>query len=212
MTIPETSLARISVDQTFDLAPTAQATTTIGHLALGIADLANRLVVDSAENEAAAVNAITNVKAYAEAWEAERDAAVAPLDDLIEQVSAKIREVRDQVHAQYRLPIKTMIAVGKRLREQVKEYRDGLKAQVEALPGLTPEQVIEVAREVSAPMPTGSHMRTTWRAVVVDPELIPREWLQPNTTLLNKEARRVKGESTIPGVQFESESVLVVNS
>lgn len=53
---------------------------------------------------------------------------------------------------------------------------------------------------------TGFSLRTTWRARVVDAAAVPREWCCPDERRLGEEARRTKGETTIPGVEFYAET------
>lgn len=51
----------------------------------------------------------------------------------------------------------------------------------------------------------GISMRTLWRARVVDASLVPREYMLPNETALNKVAEATKGSIKIPGVEIYSE-------
>jgi len=53
------------------------------------------------------------------------------------------------------------------------------------------------------PKSKGTAMRELWSAVVVDPSLVPREYLIVNQKALDALARATKGSVTIPGVKFE---------
>ena len=53
------------------------------------------------------------------------------------------------------------------------------------------------------PKSKGTAMRELWSAVVVDPSLVPREYLIINQKALDALARATKGSVTIPGVKFE---------
>lgn len=51
----------------------------------------------------------------------------------------------------------------------------------------------------------GTSFRTTWKFRIVDPALIPREYLIHNEQMLGALARTTKAPSTIPGVEFYAE-------
>jgi len=51
----------------------------------------------------------------------------------------------------------------------------------------------------------GTSFRTAWKFRIVDPALIPREYLIPNEQMLGALARTTKAPSTIPGVEFYAE-------
>lgn len=44
-----------------------------------------------------------------------------------------------------------------------------------------------------------------WKARIVDPMKVPREWCVPNETAINSHARNTKGQIPIPGCEFYSE-------
>jgi len=73
------------------------------------------------------------------------------------------------------------------------------------------ENVVPVFVPTIAPSiekPSGVSYRDKWYAVVVNPDLIPREYLIPNMDALNKIATGTKGSLKIPGVEFKSEKIL----
>jgi len=77
---------------------------------------------------------------------------------------------------------------------------------------LQKEMVIPVEVPVIQPKveaPKGVSYREDWRAEIVDEKLIPREFLIPNLTALNKIAVATKGSIEIPGVKFVVNKVLV---
>lgn len=59
--------------------------------------------------------------------------------------------------------------------------------------------------ETSIPKVSGISIRTIWHHRVVDETKIPREYLIPNTTMLESIAKASKGEMKVPGVVFYSE-------
>lgn len=72
------------------------------------------------------------------------------------------------------------------------------------------EQVIEAPPVVHVPIVEsevpkikGVSMRTTWKARVINVAAVPREWMIPNQQSLDAFARSTKGNSTIPGVEFD---------
>ncbi len=56
----------------------------------------------------------------------------------------------------------------------------------------------------------GVSKRTTWKARVVNEDLVPREYLVVNQAALDAVARSTKGKARIPGVEFYSESKPVI--
>ena len=46
-------------------------------------------------------------------------------------------------------------------------------------------------------------MRAVWKAVVTDPDKVPRDYLIVNQSALDALAKATKGSITIPGVRFE---------
>ena len=66
--------------------------------------------------------------------------------------------------------------------------------------------VVEVASV--QPVVKGQSMRTTWKAVVTDVALVPREWMIVNDTALQAFARATKGAVPVAGVVFKSEQSL----
>ena len=62
---------------------------------------------------------------------------------------------------------------------------------------------MEQASVTVMPKVRGTTMREVWRAVVVDPAQVPREYMVVNEPLLQKLAQATKGAVPIPGVRFE---------
>ena len=65
------------------------------------------------------------------------------------------------------------------------------------------EATLAEASVTVMPKCSGTAMRELWRAVVIDPALIPREYLVVNQSALDALAKATKGTIAIPGVRFE---------
>jgi DNA repair exonuclease SbcCD ATPase subunit len=83
--------------------------------------------------------------------------------------------------------------------EKVEELKEQLESVV-------PVIVPEIAPQVQTPK--GVSFREKWSAIVIDVNLLPREYLIPNMEALNKVAQGTKGTIQIPGVKFEMEKIL----
>lgn len=69
-------------------------------------------------------------------------------------------------------------------------------------------QVPVVAPVVEAPKAKGISTRTVWKARVVQPLVVPREYLLVDESKLAKLAQATQGTVTVPGVEFYSEQVM----
>lgn len=73
------------------------------------------------------------------------------------------------------------------------------------------EMVIPITAPAVAPQvetPKGVSYRDKWTAQIVDVNLVPREYLIPNQSALDKVAQATKGSIQIAGVKFNCEKVL----
>lgn len=84
------------------------------------------------------------------------------------------------------------------------------EAREEAAAMVAPAPVIAVASV--APTVKGQSLRKTWRAVVVELALVPREWMTVNEQALNAFARSTKGAVPLPGVKFVEDTQLSSSS
>lgn len=69
---------------------------------------------------------------------------------------------------------------------------------------------VQVAAPIAAPRvetPKGITYRENWYAEVIDKTKIPMEYLEPNMPMLNKMAKAMKDQITIPGVKFICEKI-----
>lgn len=86
------------------------------------------------------------------------------------------------------------------------------KAEVreEAAAMVAPAAVVTVAS--SQPKIGGQNIRKTWKAVVANVALVPREWLVVNEQALQAFAKATKGAVPVAGVRFEEVSMLASSS
>lgn len=82
-----------------------------------------------------------------------------------------------------------------------------LEAQKDAV---VPIDVPVIAPQVD--IPTGVSYREVWSAEIVNEKEIPREYLIPNMTALNKIASATKGTIPIPGVKFVMTKTVVTRT
>lgn len=117
-------------------------------------------------------------------------------------------------------PVKSLIAEGiLHCNEQLSQYEADLKAQETEAQRLLDEQAEAEFNEQMAndkpalPVPVSQHitidrkvdglsMIPHWEVEIVDIDKVPRFYLLPNMSLLNKVANKYKGEGEIPGTKF----------
>lgn len=130
---------------------------------------------------------------------------------MINYTEEQERIAREEQLKLQRLAEKEAEAERKRIQAQIEraqasgktEKAEALQEKIEAV------EVIEVP--VIAPVietPKGVSFREQWSVLVVDANLIPREYMLPNLPKLNKIAQATKGSIVIPGVKFHSEKIL----
>lgn len=87
----------------------------------------------------------------------------------------------------------------------------GKTEKAEVLREQAAEVVAPVIQVASAtPKVEGASVRKIWRARVVDPQQVPREFLIVNEKALEAYAKATKGAVSVPGVEFYEESSLAV--
>ena len=136
-------------------------------------------------------------------------------EKLIKKKCGNFLDEQDRIQAEKEAELRNLAAEEERkqreeLERQAKVAKDFGKTEKakelkeEAEDVYIPPPVVEPLVEKAA----GQSSTRKWWAVVVDKEKVPRAYLEPNMTLLNARAKEVKGESTIPGVEFKSERVI----
>ena len=95
----------------------------------------------------------------------------------------------------------------KRRKEAEDMARLAAEAEESGDTDVAQEAVIEAtlaqASVTVMPKVEGTSMRAVWKAVVTDPDKVPREYLIVNQSALDALAKATKGSITIPGVRFE---------
>lgn len=99
---------------------------------------------------------------------------------------------------------KEAMAAAQELAEGLAENGD-----MEAAVGVL-EQAEKIQPEVNcesiAPKVRGTAVRTNWRFVIENVDLIPRKYMMPNVAMLNAEAQACQENTNIPGGRAESET------
>lgn len=107
-----------------------------------------------------------------------------------------------------------------RLRKIEQDKADELKLQqaTELEEQGRPEEAESVLNMPStvAPIPVytpkkteGVSYRDNWKMKIINVDMIPREYLIPNDTLLNSVGKMYKGKKVVPGVEFYNEPISV---
>ena len=94
------------------------------------------------------------------------------------------------------------------LKKAEKAQEKGQEQKAENLKELAQTTIAPVIAS-SVPKVGGVGFRTDWYAEVVNVSEVPREYMEPNQTALNKIATATKGTIKIPGVRFYSKDNIV---
>jgi len=199
-----------------------------------LAELTKGVVVRNAEERASVYGYVKKVKDYRtdvvaffapikqkahEAWKAitEKEKYFTNKLDGFENTAKRAILTFDQAEEEKRF------AEQRRLQavadEQARKEREKLEKEAAKLK--TPELKearLEAAAAVTAPVielaqpvkQEGESTRKIWHFKVVDPSLVPREYLCPNEKMLDGIAKSTKGSIQIPGITFFYETTLAM--
>ena len=148
--------------------------------------------------------ALVDVKARVKHLTAQRETVLGPL-----------REAERAVREWFRAPLETYQASENVLKQRVAEYQEVLrqekyKAIVAAGQAPTPAAMSQLTALAAPPTPAAISFRKVWDVEIVDPNLVPREYLLIDVPALRKVCQATKGQIQIPGVRFvQRESVAV---
>jgi hypothetical protein len=92
-----------------------------------------------------------------------------------------------------------------KLQKQADADAEAARKLAEQEAAKTAAAVPVVKVEASIPKVAGSKNQTYWKFKIVDPTLIPREYLVPDKVAIGQEVCRTKAETRIPGVEVYSE-------
>lgn len=195
-----------------------------------VVDQAASMVVNSAESYGSASDFLKRVKQAQnrvtaffapmkqKAYEAHRAITAQESETLkpLQQAEATVKRIMSEYYqAQERIRIAEQQKAQAAADEAARKERERLEREASKLK--TPElreQRMEKAAQVIAPMIqvatavpviSGQQVRKTWKAVVVNVDLVPREYMVVNEQALQAFARATKGAVKIPGVQFVEE-------
>lgn len=134
-------------------------------------------------------------------------ARVKGLTEQQETILKPLREAESAVRNWFRSPIETYKMIEAGLKRRVAEYQETLrqekhKAIVAAGQAPTPTAMAQLTALAVPPTPAAISFRKTWEVEIVDPNLVPREYLLIDTTALRKVCVATKGQIQVPGVRF----------
>ena len=92
-------------------------------------------------------------------------------------------------------------ALDKAQAMQDKGQHEEAAAVMEAVPRVAP-----AVKQVAAPKLAGTRRTENWKFEIVDPNLLPVDFLIPDVKTIGEVVRRAKGETKIPGVRVWSET------
>lgn len=150
----------------------------------------------TAETYPGICEALVEVKARVNGLLAQREMLLGPL-----------REVERVVREWFKAPIETHQLIEKVLKERVAGYQETLKREkhaaiVAAGQAPTPTAMAQLTALAVPPTPAAISFRKTWEVEIVDPNLVPREYLLIDTVALRKVCVATKGQIQVPGVRF----------
>ncbi len=196
------------------------------------------LEIDSFEMKAFAAEELAKIKGLSKSIEAERVAAVAPLNKEVKSINDAVRPASQCLTEAETILKKAIVAYDKKLELEAKVDQDRLEAiaraerekLLEQAKTAAPEEkaaIMAVATTVVAPVLSappkidGLSNRKEWKvksinlvalvkAAAEDPHFVV--YLEPNTKAINGVVKQLKGAHGIPGVIAEEETNLASRS
>ncbi len=149
---------------------------------------------------------------------AEAHKAICALENnLLSQVADRETEIRQKMTVYWQAEQKRIAAEEERKRKEAEEMAK-LAQEAEAA-GDTETAVEAVAMAAvtqatvtEAPKAAGISFREVWRAKVIDPDKVPREYLIVNQSALDAVAKATRGSIKIAGVEFVKETISSVRA
>ncbi len=194
---------------------------------------ARELAIRSADERAAAVEAVRAIRRRAEQWlqaveetvktahaawkaaVAHRDSILVPLKELEAKVKeAIIRFDREQEELRKKEEEK--------IRAQIEKEKQELQARLESAKKAETKAAIELrlnalrGAEVSLPSAQnkteGEYTAEVWKWEVENPDLVPRSYLTIDEKKINQVVRIMKGQTNIPGIKVWKETQLRIKT
>jgi hypothetical protein len=170
------------------------------------------------------------IKAVKDYWKAPKAAAQAAHKTLVDREKQMLKPY-EFAEAQIKKDMLAYTTEQRRIAEEVaRKAREEEQARLAALAAQAEQQGdadsaafmrdmmdTEEPQQVQTATPKGVSVRTTWKARVTDPKLVPAyfdgyELREINMTMLNNLAQWNKGRLNIPGVEFYRDSVMSVRA
>lgn len=178
----------------------------------------------------------TRVKAVKEYWKGPKEAANAAHKELVAKEAQMLKPLTEAESIIKNAMLAYTTEVERKRREAEEAARKAREAEVkrlEAIAAMAEEQgdadTAEIMRDMAEEVPIGEiaaeakptakgvSVRTTWKARVTDPKLVPAyfdgmELRTINMAALNSLAKWRNGEAKIPGVEFYQDSTMSVRA
>lgn len=178
----------------------------------------------------------TRIKTVKEYWKGPKEAANAAHKELVAREAQMLKPLTEAESIIKKAMLAYTTEVERKRREAEEAARKAREEEVRRLEAIaakaeaqgdtnTAEIMRDMAEEVpmgeiaeeTAPAAKGVSVRTTWKARVTDPKLVPAyfdgmELRTINMTALNYIAKWRNGEAEIPGVEFYEDSVMSVRA
>ena len=199
--------------------------------------LAKEYLIDGPEMYGLAAEELKAIKSKARDLDEMRKSMTRPLDDAKKRIMDFFNKPLAFLTEAESLIKRSMLTYDREQERKRKEEEDRLRAAARAeqerlqkeaeekaaqlaADGKT-EQAIEAAVVPVVPLPTvhveqpkiaGISRRQNWKARVVDPMKVPRQFLTVDEKALNAYAKATKGEVPVDGVEFYAEDVIAAGA
>lgn len=139
----------------------------------------------------------------------QRKAFVAPLNDVVKKINAFFKAPID-AYGEVELSLKS--AMGSFQMELARQRQAALEEAAKAAAAQKTEDfsaLMGAALDNAPVKAAGTFTRDVWRYEVLDPSLVPREYLMVDERKIGEVVRTLKGDVQIPGVRVWSETTVV---
>lgn len=164
------------------------------------------IIHDDVTNENAA-KVLQKVKARMKALEAQRVLITKPLNDGLRAVNDLFRQPREKFE-----DIEKVLkdAISDYLRR--KQQKNDQALQAAAVAPTIPQAQLALSELRPVEAPKGISTREVWKAEVVDPDAVPREFCSPDPKKIKAYLEGLRGEPSMPGVKFTKDSIVTARS
>lgn len=186
------------------LAITEMAVAVEWHQGLGGSSVV--AINDDATNENAA-KVLRLVKARMKALEAQRVAITKPLNDALRAVNDLFRPPREKFE-----DIEKMLKDGISDYLRRKQEKNDQAIQTAAVAPTAPQAQLALSELRPIEVPKGISTREVWKAEVVDPDAVPREYCSPDPKKIKAYLDSLRGDPSMAGVRFTKESIVAARA